>query len=92
MKKCRLNYYWWLVRSRLCAAFGVAIIFTTLYVPSLQTSKFSNFIFVIGWLILLLGLADGFGFIQRKKVKDAILEHENAKKLSLRTKQPWEND
>lgn len=89
-KKTELNYCWWLIRSRLCGLLGIGLLLATVYLPFFKTCQYANLLFLVWWLILILGLLDGFGLIQKAKVKEAILKHEAQKKGGLTTKKPWE--
>jgi len=75
------NYMKWLVRSRIMAFTGFALIFVAgsatfhpTLVPFVLQGRTAGIIAVLGACLLIVGVLDGFGLIRRSWVKAAIRE------------------
>lgn len=84
------NYTFWLWRSRVLAAVGVALILGTLFYPPLKEVSYSGYVFLLGLALTFVGVLDAFGIFQRSKIKQAIAQREKARREKYQAKQPWE--
>lgn len=85
-------YEIWLIRSRVIGLIGAVLIIlsTNSLIPSIRDWEYSPVLLLAGFICLTLGLLDGFGLIQRKKVLGWIAEHNRTSREKLTSKQPWE--
>jgi hypothetical protein len=83
-------YTRWLIRSRLLAFIGAVLALGSTALPELSTNKYSLLLLLIGFLLLFIGILDGFGMFQKKKIQQAVRDREKAYKDALQPRQPWE--
>lgn len=76
----KFNYTFWLWRSRVIAAIGVALIFLMLFHPTLKAASYSGYLFLVGLALTFIGVLDAFGVFQRSKIKQAIAEREKLRR------------
>jgi len=76
----KFSYTFWLWRSRVVAAIGVALILGTLFYPALKETSYSGYLFLVGFAFAVVGVLDAFGIFQRNKIKQAIAEREKLKR------------
>jgi hypothetical protein len=86
-----MDYYTcWLIRSRVIAFVGVVLFIGSIWLPWLRDWEFSWVTLFLGFAALAAGLLDGFGLIQRKKIRQAIIEHDQKRREQFKSRQPWE--
>ena len=83
-------YTRWLIRSRLLAFIGAILAIGSTVLPELSKNKYSSVLLLIGFLLLFIGILDGFGIFQKSKIQQAVRDREKAYKDTLQPRQPWE--
>jgi len=72
-----MDFYWvWAIRSRGAVFAGILIAVLPFWIDAIGSKSWSGFLSLIGMLVTVIGVVDGFGFIQRDKVRKAIADHD----------------
>jgi glucose dehydrogenase len=72
-----MDFYWiWAIRSRVAVFVGILIALIPFWIDAIRSQPWSGLLSLVGMLLTVIGAIDGFGFIQRDKVRKAIADHD----------------
>jgi hypothetical protein len=78
------RYSKWLLRSRIITAIGMLCGVAFVWIDALRQWPYSYVAIIASWLLAFVGALDSLGLIDRRRVREAIEEHNIRQRLNAK--------